>query len=639
MSSTGQIVGGVVGAVVGFFVGGPTGALYGAQLGIMAGGLIDPAKVQGPRLDDLAAQTSTYGAFIPRIYGTVAVHGNVMWIQGDRLIERSSTASGKGGPDVESFDYFATFAVSLCEGPIAGVRRIWVGGQLWYDAGSDDINTIIASGEKAGMFTVYTGSETQEPDPLIQADRGAANVPAYRGLAYIVFDGLPLKDVGNSLAGAQIKVEVVKDGDFVIPDVLATTAYTGYLTYAEPGFFQTAEMGTGRFETIDGVNYYIGAATFRDYAYDGRVLNIRTLEHKIVKSPSNSSLSFHLTLPVYGRRYGFWVAVTDKYRISVYPLETELQLASTHIGTESAGKPYGYFRGSYWFPSSSNGLKIPPTMTSYEAFYISVGNPDYQSVIVRGDPTTGRTFVKWKDASTSVNYFGEFDPSGTPETLLWYQAIGSGTAAGSAANNFFEVYKSHLINAVSTVEGDYPTGSVSIYAVGALGLTLVGKVPNTAGSRNANGIGSGLAYVGNTLFNMLAKIQAFPADLADIVETECLKSELLTAADLDVTDLDAEVRGYRIGSLGPLRGGVDPLRTAWPFDAVQHGYQIKFKARGGASVATISEAELDAREAGTGPGVQVTNVREMDTVLPSQLTLKYLDVAREYDINVAEQTR
>ncbi len=78
--STGQAVGGIVGAAAGFMIGGLTGALYGAQIGIAAGGYLDPPKgptMEGPRLSDLAVQTSTYGAFIPRVYGTVAQNGNV----------------------------------------------------------------------------------------------------------------------------------------------------------------------------------------------------------------------------------------------------------------------------------------------------------------------------------------------------------------------------------------------------------------------------------------------------------------------------------------------------------------------------------------------------------------------------------
>lgn len=91
MSSAGQAVGGVVGAVAGFFLGGgPTGALYGAQAGMMLGGLLHPPKgptVDGPRLNDLSVQTSTYGAVIPRVYGAITVDGNVFWLENNSIKE------------------------------------------------------------------------------------------------------------------------------------------------------------------------------------------------------------------------------------------------------------------------------------------------------------------------------------------------------------------------------------------------------------------------------------------------------------------------------------------------------------------------------------------------------------------------
>ncbi|MDO9008759.1 MAG: hypothetical protein Q7U80_11120, partial [Thiobacillus sp.] len=212
---------GVVGAVVGFYTG--VGPVYGAQIGMMIGGAIDPPEgpvINGPRLDDLSVQTSTYGAFIPRNYGTIAQNGNIFWLKGDALTEtpRAEESGGKGGPTSTTnlWDYSATFALGLSDcsdgTPIDGVRRIWINGQLFYDAGSIDVSTIIASNEASEFFTLYTGTDTQLPDPLIQADKGASNVPAYRGLAYIVFESLPLAKYNNSLAGAQIKVEIVKNG-------------------------------------------------------------------------------------------------------------------------------------------------------------------------------------------------------------------------------------------------------------------------------------------------------------------------------------------------------------------------------------------------------------------------------------------
>ena len=68
----------------------------------VGGGLLAPPKgptVTGPRLDDLTVQTSTYGAVIPRVYGTVAVNGNVFWLENNRLKETMTKkkSGGKGG--------------------------------------------------------------------------------------------------------------------------------------------------------------------------------------------------------------------------------------------------------------------------------------------------------------------------------------------------------------------------------------------------------------------------------------------------------------------------------------------------------------------------------------------------------------
>lgn len=99
--STGQIIGGVVGAAAGFFLPG-VGFAIGAQVGLMIGGYLDPPKgptVTGPRLSDLTVQTSTYGAVIPRLYGTIAVTGNIFWLEGNKLKEtvHKTKSGGKGG--------------------------------------------------------------------------------------------------------------------------------------------------------------------------------------------------------------------------------------------------------------------------------------------------------------------------------------------------------------------------------------------------------------------------------------------------------------------------------------------------------------------------------------------------------------
>ena len=46
--------------------------------------------------------------------------------------------------------------------------------------------------------------------------------------------------------------------------------------------------------------------------------------------------------------------------------------------------------------------------------------------------------------------------------------------------------------------------------------------------------------------------------LSDIVRAECLKSNILKTADVDVLSLTDTVRGYRISAVGALRASIEP---------------------------------------------------------------------------------
>ncbi len=203
-----------VGSVVGGMVAGPLGAMAGRALGGLAGAAIDNALfggentkyVEGPRLKEIDGLTSTEGAAIPRIYGRARIGGQLIWATRleemvNTTTERSGAQGGKGmsGPKTvtTTYAYYANLAVGLCEGPIAFVRRVWADGR------EIDLTGI--------TMRVHRGSETQNPDPLIVAKEGASVAPAYRGLAYVVFERLPLEDFGNRVP--QFSFEVVRPVD------------------------------------------------------------------------------------------------------------------------------------------------------------------------------------------------------------------------------------------------------------------------------------------------------------------------------------------------------------------------------------------------------------------------------------------
>lgn len=653
MSSVGQAIGGIVGGVIGFFVGGPTGALYGAQLGMMAGGIIDPPDgpvINGPRLDDLTVQTSTYGAFIPRNYGTVAQHGNIFWLKGDKLTEtpRVEESGGKGGPTTTTnlWDYSATFALGLCDcsdgTPIDGIRRIWINGQLFYDGGSDDISTIIASNEQSGLFTLYTGTDTQKPDPLMQADKGAANVPAYRGLAYIVFDNLPLAKYNNSLAGAQIKVEIVKNGSIVgaLVDTGTIATQTGWhTTYAAAGNPHD-DYGFSNY-IVSALNYpwqpywvkKAGNATSVKLLYDGE-----GAAGAVVNSLNNLQYAFTRD----SNRYVYY-GRAGQY--SFYDAGASFTIGSIADGNEFVyaikrqSGPSTFSLVSLPFPSASSGAVTPraeiATLSPLLEKLVCTWNGD--AIVVSSTGTTAYEVLieRYREDDSADLYL--VDNFAVPLPTAYTQI---GTAESSVAvsgNDLVIVFRVNsteakfisidLVTKTLNLERTITGSLISVTSPAAAGVRVFGGAIYWGQRSTA----AGYSFLHATW--ILKKIASSTVPLSTIVSAECLQSNLLAAADLDVTELTDLVRGYRVSSLGALRGGIDPVRAAWPFDVVQNGYKIKFKRRGSASVVTINADELDARAAGENPGVQITNSREMDTLLPSSLRLKYIDAVREYDTN------
>lgn len=179
--------------------GGPIGGAIGAIIGQQIDGrLFAPKPRQGPRLGELAVQTSSYGSQIPRLFGTMRVAGTVIWAT-DLKEERTKSRGGKGQPKTVEYSYSANFAVALSARPVVGVRRIWADGKLLRGAAGDF--------KTPTGFRLHAGGEDQPVDPLIAAAEGAGQAPAYRGLAYAVFEDFQLADYGNRIPSLTFEVE------------------------------------------------------------------------------------------------------------------------------------------------------------------------------------------------------------------------------------------------------------------------------------------------------------------------------------------------------------------------------------------------------------------------------------------------
>lgn len=176
-------------------VGGAIGALIGQSIDAR---IFKPKGREGPRLQDLRVQTSSYGAQIPKLFGTMRVAGTVIWAT-DLVEHRSRKGGGKGRPSTTTYSYTASFAVLLSARPVRAVRRIWADGNLLRGAAGD--------WKSETGFRLHLGGEDQDTDPFIASAEGVGGAPAYRGCAYAVFENMALGPFGNRIPSLTFEVE------------------------------------------------------------------------------------------------------------------------------------------------------------------------------------------------------------------------------------------------------------------------------------------------------------------------------------------------------------------------------------------------------------------------------------------------
>ncbi|MDP3196736.1 glycoside hydrolase TIM-barrel-like domain-containing protein [Tabrizicola sp.] len=194
--------GAAVGAGFGGTVLGLSGAVIGRAIGATLGRAIDQRvlgagsePVDVGRIDRLRLTGAGEGGAIGQIWGRMRVGGQVIWAtQFTETVRRRRSGKGAPKPKVNEYSYSVSLAIALCEGEVLRIGRIWADGN---EISALDLN-----------LRFYPGSETQLPDPLIEAVEGSGKAPAYRGLAYVVIEDLDLSAYGNRVP--QFSFEVVR---------------------------------------------------------------------------------------------------------------------------------------------------------------------------------------------------------------------------------------------------------------------------------------------------------------------------------------------------------------------------------------------------------------------------------------------
>lgn len=213
--------GAMIGAGVGGTVLGLSGAVIGRAIGATIGRAIDQRILGGGsepvdigRIDRLRLTGASEGSAIGQVWGRMRIGGQVVWAtEFTETVRRRRAGKGAPKPKINDYSYSVSLAIGLCEGEILRVGRIWADGN---EISALDLN-----------IRVYSGSEDQLPDPLIEGIEGAGKAPAYRGLAYVVIEDLELAAYGNRVPQFSFEVVRAAQGPAVDPAASLSGAVRG----------------------------------------------------------------------------------------------------------------------------------------------------------------------------------------------------------------------------------------------------------------------------------------------------------------------------------------------------------------------------------------------------------------------------
>lgn len=653
MSNLEQVITTGIGATIGFFVGGPAGALAGAQYGLLAGSVLFPAdlpSVQGPRLEDFERLHADPGSPIAQVYGTAAVAGFRMYLGPVTEIASTEEVGGKGAPsqEVTTFTYLQTIALGLCEGPIAGVLRIWENGTLVYDVrprqeGETDEELaarVAMSGTYASTFTLHLGTEDQQPNPTLEDEQGAGHVPGFRGLAYIVFPNRELKpDQGNR--HPVFKFEVTK----VTTAASTVLVAVGTPTISTPGIARSVDGG----ESWEYADITPGVA-WRSVAYSPTLARFCAVRQGFAAISDDSGETWtEYSLPNNrDMRQVIWSTLLESFVTVTNGISDSQSLRSGDGMTWISGSAYTptadehiveapklgriWGRGTilYWTADGINwnsGASVPGMsgdrdfdwspdlellmMTDDTRVWTS---PDGETWTQRTTMPSGSPTAAWSSDLGRWVVISETEVKISPNGVDWETSATLSVSMSGEKEGLWSAYWSKFVYIGSSPGSD----GLGYSSPDGVTWATIPISPDVQWYSIAEGGGS-------------AGIAA-SASIADIVRDLCLQAGL-TETQFDVSTLEEKtVLGYVISRETTARAAIEPLRMVGLFDIVESDGKIKFPARGGAPVATLSEDELGVRFVEEEPAPAVITRKLQDIELPRQIRLKYPAISRDYEI-------
>jgi hypothetical protein len=596
---------GTAGALVGGAFGGSIGAQVGWLVGSMLGNLIDPPKIEGPRRTDLKLQVSEYGKPIPIVWGLGRLAGNV--IDQTDLQEHKETEGGKGGPEVTKYTYSASFAILLCEGPIKGVQRIWADGRL-----------IWASNDGTTMpCTLYLGDEAQGPDPTFEAIHGVGEVPAYRGMAYVVFADYMLTDFGDRIP--MLEFEVYTEEATIPWRVVEFTSWTsvGLSNYE----FSNGVTNDGLIITTEMTNGYPAVLYAKRVDYNG----VQIGETVIVDTQQNAGCAVYNSAVFMTWQNFPGGGGQDIYWWRFIPEENTFRMVSSFQITGHGNSYYcekaflsgdtiiclGHQVGDtilYKVPYNSGAPGEIDTVggghylwNAVPGYFQTLGSDDGTVYFLNKSASGGEIRLwQFEEDLTLLHFWDVSDTAGTwldlvhANSYVWKKLIVTLTNEGAigGGQNIYNVRLTR-INGDNSLE---PYGDV------------ISRINSPA-----NYVGNGLMLDAQGIYSLIPP----PADasLAAIVAAISDRTDIDGA--YDVSELTDDVHWFAMTNQMTARNAIETLRRGFMFDAVESDDVVKFRKRGATdSVVTLDDDDLAARDYGQEQQELLQTVRKKEKGMP-----------------------
>lgn len=556
---------------------GPIGYFVGTTIGNLLFPT-DLGTVEGQRLSDEQrnSNSNAFGSMIPKVQGKIKVQGQVIW--GPQLKEvKTATSVGKGGPSQTqiTYTYYADFAVALAAGENE-IIKIWADTVLIYNGELRDSTlseAISRSKIDLDYVTVYTGTETQMPDPLIESYEGVGNVPAHRGLTYIVFENMPLEEYGNRRP--IISAEIVNVGAYTEVYGSAISHYSEYINtgggikeghcaYVDPEvitFFLNQSFGSITFDqkkvTLDGNSYVDNIDSFPSGANYGGFLGhsdkpYHIQENATFGTPFYMMDNFGNVETYYTNNdpitaLGFW----SRYKNEVFMVGS----AASYYYT-APGNPTAYYTDNAF----NSAVKITENYI-YGARHV----------------TNTITIYRIDKSFVSIETLGSYTFSGAGYyTAMWLPDDESYILLW----NQFTLRRLDIDTGVVTGIKTWSNTDSSLCYTGSKGgltngcaLTQINKTVIFCGN-NSSGAYMNVHYISQGYSSTAASGITLASSI-----TEICADVGLTSNDIDLTELNNDpVEGYLISQV-TARDSITPLMQAYHFDCYESDFKLKFKSR------------------------------------------------------------